>query len=129
MLWYWGFRVRKVSPAGVMISKGLLGSNLTTTKIAMPLAFLMWINGIALFFGLPEYFRQGPLQHPCFYRSIMRRKIILVSPAAHLFDEMQIWHAASDCANLVAAVVFRHRGNPKLFPGLTLQSQLEISLV
>lgn len=79
MLWYWGFRVRNVSPTGVMISKEL-GSSLTTTKIAMPIAFLMWINGIALFFGLPEYFRQGPLQNPSFYRSIMRRKIILVSP-------------------------------------------------
>lgn len=44
----------------------------------MPLALLMWIVGVVIYTGLPDYFRQASGQIPSFYRSIPRRKIILV---------------------------------------------------
>lgn len=78
MLWYWGFRVRNVQSAGALVSK-TLNQDLLTTKIALPIAILMWINGIALLLGLPQYFWQDPPRIPSFYRSIICRKTILVS--------------------------------------------------
>ncbi len=39
----------------------------------------MWAIGATLFFGLPDYYRQAPGQVPSFYRSVVRRKIIMVS--------------------------------------------------
>lgn len=43
-----------------------------------PLALLMWIVGVVIYTGLPGYFRQASGQIPSFYRTIPRRKIILV---------------------------------------------------
>lgn len=44
----------------------------------MPLALLMWIVGVVIYTGLPDCFHQAPGQIPSFYRTIPRRKIILV---------------------------------------------------
>lgn len=44
----------------------------------MPLALLMWIVGIVIYTGLPDYFRQASGQIPSFYRTIPHGKIILV---------------------------------------------------
>lgn len=44
----------------------------------MRLARLMWIVGVVIYTGLPDYFRQAPGQIPPFYRIIPRRKIISV---------------------------------------------------
>jgi alpha-1,3-glucan synthase len=37
----------------------------------------MWAIGLVLYFGLPSYYRQTPGNTPSFYRSILKRKIIL----------------------------------------------------
>lgn len=44
----------------------------------MPLALLMWIVGIVIYTGLPDCFHQAPGQIPSFYKTIPRRKIIVV---------------------------------------------------
>lgn len=46
--------------------------------IGLGLAFLMWLLGALVFFGLPSYYRQAPGQVPTFYLSLFRRRIILV---------------------------------------------------
>lgn len=74
LLWYWGSRVRKASssdPTPIIHDPAL-------AKITMPLALLMWIVGIVIYTGLPDCFHQAPGQIPSFYRTISRRKIILV---------------------------------------------------
>ena len=109
--------------------------SIATSKIAMPIAILMWINGLALLLGLPQYFRQDPPRIPSFYRSITCRKTILVS-----FPPPPPFSALSKCMQrslvsfqtdrtLLLSVVLIHWSDPRLFPDPTLQPQLEISLV
>jgi alpha-1,3-glucan synthase len=43
----------------------------------MPIAVFLWVLGILVFFGLPNYYRQTPGKVPSFYQSVCRRKIIL----------------------------------------------------
>lgn len=43
----------------------------------MPIAVFLWVLGLLLFFGLPNYYRQTPGKVPSFYKSVSRRKIIL----------------------------------------------------
>lgn len=74
LLWYWGSRVRKASSSE---STSIIHDP-ALTKITMPLALLMWIVGIVIYMGLPDCFHQAPGQIPSFYRTIPRRKIILV---------------------------------------------------
>ena len=48
------------------------------------MAVLMWAVGIILYLGLPNYYRRQPGNVPSFYRSLIRRKSVLVSPPIHL---------------------------------------------
>lgn len=43
----------------------------------MPIAVFLWVLGLLVFFGLPNYYRQTPGKVPSFYKSVSRRKIIL----------------------------------------------------
>ncbi len=123
MLWYWGLQVRNASSTGANAPTAL-SNNLAITKITMPIAFLMWMNGVALLLGLPEYFRQPPLRIPSFYRSIARRKTIIVSRLIECYIQRLV-----TVTNISITVVFGDGGNTKLFPGIALQQELEISLV
>ena len=47
------------------------------TAITVPIAVVLWLSGLILYFGLPDYYRQAPGAVPSFYSSLGRRKIIL----------------------------------------------------
>ncbi|EFQ32048.1 glycosyl transferase group 1 [Colletotrichum graminicola] len=62
-LWYWGSVI-----AGAPVPVVLV--------IAVPIALMLWAVGLALFFGLPDYYRQAPGYIPSFYASLIRRNIV-----------------------------------------------------
>lgn len=76
-LWYWGAAQTKLTSEGTLTSSTLL-SNPIATAITTPIAVFMWACGLALYFGLPKYYRQSPGRVPSFYTSLLRRKIVLV---------------------------------------------------
>ena len=78
VLWYWGARLTNLTVNGVTTS-GLVEYGAALTAITTPIAILLWGVGLTLFFGLPDYYRQNPGQIPSFYKSVIRRKIVLVS--------------------------------------------------
>ncbi len=78
ILWYWGSRVSKAS------SPTSVNHDPTLTKITVPLALLLFVFAIVVFIGLPDYYHQVPGQIPSFYKTIPRRKIILVSTSNRL---------------------------------------------
>ena len=120
-LWFWGSRLIAQEINGVV------ASNLVTygpglTGITIPIALIMWTIGLVLFFGLPDYYRQAPGQVPSFYRSIVRRKIIVVSiPTSMTIRTTRLLTKPK--------VVLHHRPHPKLFPLRSLRPRLEIPLV
>lgn len=106
MLWFWGSRVRTLT----LHNPALAG-------ITIPLAVLIWITGIVVYVGLPDYYCQEPGKIPSFYRTVPRRKIILVSRLTH-----RLWMLSSSTdSNMIASVVFRHGCDPKLFSCASIQ--------
>lgn len=75
-LWFWGSQLTDQTVNGI-VSANLAIYGPLLTAIATPIAILLWVIGVALFFGLPDYYRQAPGQIPSFYKSVMRRKIVL----------------------------------------------------
>ena len=78
-LWYWGSVLTRLTDSGVTDQVPITKTKLMAA-ITMPIAGLMWAVGLFLFIGLPDYYRQAPGKVPSFYRSLVRRKIIMVSP-------------------------------------------------
>jgi len=76
-LWYWGSSLSRQISSGVQTSS-LISSMPTITAVTTPIAVFLWIIGILIFLGLPNFYRQKPGTVPSFYRAILRRKIILV---------------------------------------------------
>lgn len=74
-LWYWGSRLTALQSAGALGVQPIANS-MTITFITIPIAVIMWICGILMFLGLPNYYRQSPGKVPSFYHSLLRRKII-----------------------------------------------------
>lgn len=78
-LWYWGSQLAKIS------SEGRTGTSLIETNpglmtgICVGIGCILWSVGFVLWVGLPDYYRQAPGSVPSFYRTLMRRKIIIVS--------------------------------------------------
>ncbi|KAL3425171.1 glycosyl transferase group 1 [Phlyctema vagabunda] len=75
-LWFWGSALTKSSMPGdekttYTPSSGVL------TGVTIPLAFLMWAIGAALFYGLPDYYRQKPGAVPSFYSAVSRKGVVL----------------------------------------------------
>ncbi|TAQ86379.1 hypothetical protein B7494_g5306 [Chlorociboria aeruginascens] len=75
-LWYWGSTLTTYQTDGGT-TNDLLTSSPTLTAIMVPIAVLLWIIGLLLFVGLPNYYRQQPGKVPSFYTSLLRRKIVL----------------------------------------------------
>ena len=75
LLWFWGSKLTQATANNT----SLIAYDWTLTAIGVPVAVLLWAVGIILFLGLPDYYRQSPGRVPSFYRSVLRRKIILVS--------------------------------------------------
>ncbi|KAF2220931.1 hypothetical protein BDZ85DRAFT_297645 [Elsinoe ampelina] len=76
ILWFWGRTLTDASTAG-QPSTSLITYGWPLSAIALPLAALLLAIGVVLFLGLPAYYRQQPGSIPSFYRSTLRRKIIL----------------------------------------------------
>ncbi|KAL8998110.1 MAG: hypothetical protein Q9188_006170 [Gyalolechia gomerana] len=76
VLWLWGNHLTKLNAEGVAAFTWQTYRPVLT-GITIPIAVLMWVVGIVLFLGLPDYYRQKPGQVPSFYASIGRRKIIV----------------------------------------------------
>jgi alpha-1,3-glucan synthase len=75
VLWYWGSYLSNVSATG-QNPTGFASSSYITA-VTTPVAILLAFIGIALFFGLPDFYRSSPGSVPSFYQSLRRRKIIL----------------------------------------------------
>jgi alpha-1,3-glucan synthase len=69
-LWFWGSRLATSSSTNpVSLHIG--------TPILLALSVILFFIGIALYTGLPSYYRQTPGKLPSFYASLLRRKIVL----------------------------------------------------
>ncbi|KAK5277052.1 Cell wall alpha-1,3-glucan synthase ags1, partial [Exophiala xenobiotica] len=75
-LWYWGSHLNKRTADGIT-SSDPVSSTWKITAITLPIAMLLWAIGLLMWFGLPNYYRQAPGQMPSFYKSLLRRKIVL----------------------------------------------------
>ncbi|KAK2600447.1 hypothetical protein N8I77_009977 [Diaporthe amygdali] len=75
-LWYWG-SVLSIQDGSGTINGNVAGSSVPVVLvITVPVAIIMWLIGIVLFVGLPDYYRQSPDYIPSFYKSLMRRHVV-----------------------------------------------------
>ena len=77
-LWFWGAFVSRQTAKSLTPTTSTLDflHSWRVTAICMPIAVMLWIVGAAVYYGLPNYYRQIPGRIPSFYPSILRRKII-----------------------------------------------------
>ncbi|KKY35779.1 putative glycosyltransferase family 5 protein [Diaporthe ampelina] len=75
-LWYWASVLNGQGGHGP--ASGTIASSAVPVVlvITVPVAILMWLVGIVLFVGLPDYYRQSPDYIPSFYKSLMRRHVV-----------------------------------------------------
>ncbi|KAM7188085.1 family 5 putative glycoside hydrolase family 13/Glycosyltransferase [Rhypophila sp. PSN 637] len=74
-LWYWGsVLASSYDGAGVSTAKA---SDLVVSVVCLSVAGLLMVLGAVTFWGLPGYYRQRPGSIPSFFRSVLRRKLIL----------------------------------------------------
>jgi alpha-1,3-glucan synthase len=77
-LWYWGSFLNKTTTDGVGTTTGnSVSSSWKITAITLPIALLLWVVGVLMWLGLPNYYRQSPGNMPSFYHGLVRRKIVL----------------------------------------------------
>ncbi|KAK3385564.1 glycosyltransferase family 5 protein [Podospora didyma] len=73
-LWYWGSLVANADTTATIF---LPGSKIPQALVVcVPVAIFLWVIGIILFVGLPDFYRQSPAKIPGFYVSLYRRKIV-----------------------------------------------------
>ncbi|KAI5360905.1 putative glycosyl hydrolase, family 13, catalytic domain, starch synthase, catalytic [Septoria linicola] len=76
-LWYWGSFLSRRTAAGDSLQDDSFIGTWKITAITLPIAVAMWTICLAMWLGLPSYYRQAPGRMPSFYRSIARRKVVL----------------------------------------------------
>ena len=76
-LWFWGSSLQRQTSNGVIVSNDSVLGTWKVTAIALPIAVAVWTVGVLLWIGLPNYYRQTPGKMPSFYRSAMKRKVVL----------------------------------------------------
>jgi len=76
-LWYWGHRLSALSAAG-MLQTSTLMTSFAVTAVTWPIAVALVAVGVSLYLGLPEYYHQIPGRIPAFYKSLRRRKLVMV---------------------------------------------------
>ncbi|KAL3418573.1 alpha amylase [Phlyctema vagabunda] len=74
-LWWWGNYLNRRSSQG--LDPSFTTASTTMSAVTVPIAVLMWVVGIIIFMGLPDYYRQKPGKVPSFYLSLFRRKIVM----------------------------------------------------
>ena len=73
MLWFWGSLISSNTGTGLSSMSALP----VLFPVTLSIAILLWACGLALFIGLPSYYRQSPDEVPSLYTSILRRKTTL----------------------------------------------------
>ncbi|KUI63986.1 Cell wall alpha-1,3-glucan synthase mok11 [Cytospora mali] len=76
VLWFWGSIIGTQSGMGTIHGNVANSSIPLALVITVPIAIIMWIIGIVLFVGLPDYYRQSGTYIPSFYKSLLRRNIV-----------------------------------------------------
>ena len=76
-LWYWGSTLSKANSQGLLTDTNSISNSWKMTAICYPIAVFLFLIGLLLIFGLPDYYRQKPGKVPSFYKSLFRRKIVL----------------------------------------------------
>ena len=76
-LWFWGTALSTRNQEGIVTSTGSVLGTWKITAITFPIAIAVWTVGALLWFGLPKYYRQTPGKMPSFYKSALKRKVIL----------------------------------------------------
>ncbi|KAF2011183.1 glycosyltransferase family 5 protein [Aaosphaeria arxii CBS 175.79] len=78
VLWYWGSHLSSLSSSGYKLSSTSAITNTPyITAITTPIAILFAFISYALFTGLPSFYCSSPGSHPSFYKSLVRRKVIM----------------------------------------------------
>ena len=90
------------------------------TGIGVGIACVMWLVGFSLWAGLPSYYRQAPGKVPSFYKTLFRRKIIVVSKPLN---------RSLRCSIDTGLVVLLHGHSSELLAFGTVWSQLALPLV
>lgn len=75
VLWYWGSHLSALSASGRNPTG--FATSPYITAVTTPVAVLLAVIGVALFLGLPDFYRSSPGSVPSFYSALRRRKIIL----------------------------------------------------
>lgn len=74
-LWYWGSYASQLENAdGTAL---ITSSNRIVTCVTVPIAVLLWVICGILFHGLPDAYRSKPGYVSGFYRSLVRRKVVI----------------------------------------------------
>lgn len=77
VLWYWGSLIHKQAPGASVYAQVVSGSPVPKILIiTVPIAVMLWVVGLIIFFGLPDFYRQNAAKIPSFWRSMLRRKIV-----------------------------------------------------
>ncbi|ODN77465.1 hypothetical protein L202_04642 [Cryptococcus amylolentus CBS 6039] len=69
-LWYWGYTLTGQDPDSYVPSRVII-------YITWPLAAISAVFAYCMWFGLPEYYRQIPPYVPNFYKTLLRRKLVI----------------------------------------------------
>lgn len=77
-LWYWGSSMAASQMAGSATTSLAESNPHLLIAIGAGIALMLYVVAVVLFLGLPEYYRQAPGKVPAFYRTLLRRKIIMV---------------------------------------------------
>lgn len=74
-LWYWGSYASNLeNTEGTSL---ITSSNRIVTYVTVPIAVLLWAICGVLFYGLPDAYRSKPGYVSAFYRSLVRRKVVV----------------------------------------------------
>ncbi|KAK7732518.1 hypothetical protein SLS53_008403 [Cytospora paraplurivora] len=73
-LWFWGSYASKVQNDGGRL---IPSTSRTVTCVTVPIAVVLWAIAVVLFVGLPDAYRSKPGYVSAFYRSLLRRKIVV----------------------------------------------------
>jgi alpha-1,3-glucan synthase len=77
-LWYWGNSLTAVDSNGAVSTTWLkLADSSRLLRITSPIAVVLWILGVVIYVGLPDYYRQHPGKVPSLYVALSRRKIVV----------------------------------------------------
>ncbi|BEJ00050.1 hypothetical protein CcaverHIS631_0410920 [Cutaneotrichosporon cavernicola] len=69
-LWYWGFTLNGTNPLTFVVPRAII-------YVVWPLAAMSFSFAVLMYFGLPEYYHQIPPYVPNFFKTLVRRKLVI----------------------------------------------------